>query len=160
MAQNWGFSWHFLLHIEVLFKITHPVTPLNILSLTLHYRLKQSEDGLVTNSQDKASAALTTPPAWLLKLPKAEKAKVPGHCLPTGAASLYVLNTKLCTSCLHQLLSFRCRSHSHRLESTTDLYKLLTWEFRSLKLQHCSQWTVYNFSIKYLNNTNNTAINK
>lgn len=70
------------------------------------------------------------------------------------------LNTVLSTSCLHQLLSFRCRSHSHRLESITNPYKLLTWEFRSLKLMHCSQWTVYHFSIKSSNNNNNTAIKK
>lgn len=139
MAQIGEFSLHFFLHIEVLSKNTHPVTPLSILSLTLHYRLKQSEDGPVTNSEDKASAALASPPDWLLKLAKAEKAKVPGRCLPTGAASFYVFKHHACTSCLHQLLSFRCRSHSHRLESTTDPYKLLTWEFRSLKLLHCSQ---------------------
>lgn len=87
MAQIWGFSSHILLHTEVLFKIPHPVTPLSIFSLK---RLKQPEDGLVTGSQDKAPAALATPPDWLLKLPKAEKAKVSGHCLPTRAASLYV----------------------------------------------------------------------
>lgn len=84
-----GVFFALFFQIEVLFKNTLPITPLSILSLTLHYRLKQSEHGTVTNSQDKASAALTTPPNWLLKLPKAENTKVPGHCLPTGAASLY-----------------------------------------------------------------------
>lgn len=75
--------------IELHFKNTTPITPLSIVSLTLHHGLKQSEHSTVTNSQDKASAALTTPLNWLLKLPKAENTKVPGHCLPTGGASLY-----------------------------------------------------------------------
>lgn len=87
MAQIWGFSLHFFLHIEVLFKITQPLSPLSILTPTLHHRLKQSEDGLGTNFQDKASAALATPPDWSLKLPKAEKAKVPRHCPQKQPAS-------------------------------------------------------------------------